>query len=69
MASLIALRILLIVVVIVTGSAFSSTRDDEIYRLLKKLNKPSLKSIKVYVIYGFIPELHLTTIFSFFACS
>lgn len=58
--AMIVLNILIVVVVIVTGSEFSGTRDVEIDRLLKKLNKPFLKSIKVYLICGFTKELHLT---------
>ncbi|KAL1218360.1 Protein neprosin [Cardamine amara subsp. amara] len=45
MKSLIVLSIL-VIVVIVTGSEFSDSRDDEVDRLLKKLNKPAFKSIK-----------------------
>ncbi|CAL9243471.1 unnamed protein product [Arabidopsis halleri] len=38
---------ILIRVMIVARSDFSATRDDDIDRLLKKLNKPALKSIKM----------------------
>lgn len=39
--------IILIIAAAVTGSEFSDTHDAKIDRLLKKLNKPALKSIKV----------------------
>jgi len=53
MANLIVLYILVIEAMIVIGSESSDSRDAEINRLLKKLNKPFLKSIKVYLICGF----------------
>ncbi|CAH8262734.1 unnamed protein product [Arabidopsis lyrata] len=46
MTNLIVLYILVILAMIVTGSESSNTRDAEINRLMKKLNKPFLKSIK-----------------------
>lgn len=39
--------IILIIATIVTGNGFSNIDDAEVDRLLKKLNKPALKSIKV----------------------
>lgn len=39
--------IVLIIATIVTGSEFSNAHDAKIDKLLKKLNKPALKSIKV----------------------
>nr|AAC16466.1 hypothetical protein [Arabidopsis thaliana] len=47
MANLIVLYILVIEAMIVIGSESSDSRDAEINRLLKKLNKPFLKSIKM----------------------
>ncbi|KAH0924855.1 hypothetical protein HID58_017111, partial [Brassica napus] len=38
--------IILIIATIVTGNGFSNIDDAEVDRLLKKLNKPALKSIK-----------------------
>jgi len=38
---------ILIVAAIVSGSEFSDTRDAKVEKILKKLNKPALKSIKV----------------------
>lgn len=38
---------ILIIMVIVTGSDIFAIRDTKINRLLKNLNKPALKSIKV----------------------
>lgn len=40
--------IILIIASVVASIDFSDTRDAEIDQLLKKLNKPALKSIKVY---------------------
>lgn len=43
---------ILIVAAIVSGSEFSNTRDAKVEKILKKLNKPALKSIKVNEIVG-----------------
>lgn len=52
MASL-TVFIILIIAVMVTGREYDDTRDAEIDELLKKLNKPALKSIKVNTICDF----------------
>lgn len=44
---------ILIIAVMVTGREYDDTRDAEIDELLKKLNKPALKSIKVNTICEF----------------
>ncbi|EOA32466.1 hypothetical protein CARUB_v10015743mg [Capsella rubella] len=46
MACLVVLNFIVILVVTVTGNKFFDTRDAAVNRLLKKLNKPYVKSIK-----------------------